>query len=210
MASLHAAHDLRARRNTRTGLAWAAVVIAMVGAAYASVPLYRLFCQVTGFGGTPKIGVRAPKIIAAQTITVRFDGNISNGLPWAFHPAQRTQTLKIGQKGLAFFEARNNSTTKITGTASFNVAPDIAGQYFTKIDCFCFTEQTLNPGETVQMPVTYFIDPAILQDRHARKLSEITLSYTFYPSEPQPTKAAAAGSVPQPGAKALPAAPPVG
>lgn len=168
------------KSNRRVALIAAGVVFGMTGLAFASVPLYRMFCQVTGFGGTTQRAAAAAGAVEGTTITVRFDANVNQGLPWKFHQAQNTQTLKIGEQGLAYYKATNTSDQPVTGTATFNVTPDIAGSYFNKIECFCFTEQTLEPGQSVDMPVVYFIDPAILDDPQARKISEITLSYTFY------------------------------
>ena len=168
------------RSNRRVALIAAGVVAGMVGLAYAAVPLYQMFCQVTGYGGTTQRAAAAAGAVEGTSITVRFDGNVNQELPWKFHPVQITQTLKIGEQGLAYYRAVNTSDKPVTGTATFNVTPDIAGSYFNKIECFCFTEQKLEPGESIDMPVVYFIDPAILDDPQAKKISEITLSYTFY------------------------------
>lgn len=170
-----------ARANRRVGLIAALAAIAMIGVAYASVPLYRLFCQVTGWGGTTQRAVEAPPPVPGKSVSVRFDSNTSGGLPWLFRPEKTAVTVPIGGKQLAFYKAVNQSAASVTGTAVFNVSPDEAGKYFMKIECFCFTEQTLKPGESVDMPVTFYIDPAILDDPVARRISEITLSYTFYP-----------------------------
>ena len=171
----------RLSRNARTGVIMFAVVFGMVGVAYASVPLYRMFCQLTGFAGTPQIaeGGRAPGAVA-RTISIRFDGNVDPHLPWTFRPEQSHVTIPIGERSIAFYDARNASGVPVTGQASFNVTPSQAGRYFTKIQCFCFNEQTLRPFQSVRMPVTYYVDPAILNDPDARDISEITLSYTFY------------------------------
>jgi cytochrome c oxidase assembly protein subunit 11 len=172
-----------ARRNGRTAL-WACLLVAcMVGLAFASVPLYRLFCQVTGFGGTP---LRAENYAGAlqttgKIIRVRFDANTNSALPWHFKPEETVERVAIGARKMAFYTARNLGDAPVTGTATFNVTPAQAGQYFTKIQCFCFTEQTLQPGEEVRMPVVYFVDPKILDDKDGRAIDEITLSYTFYP-----------------------------
>lgn len=178
------------RRLQRTGLLMAAIAATMVGAAYAAVPLYELFCRATGFGGTTMRadasslpGAAELARLGGRTIQVRFDGNVA-GVPWQFAPVQTVATVKIGERNLAFYRATNSGNAPVTGTASFNVSPDIAGQYFVKIDCFCFQEQTLQPGESVDMPVVYFVDPAILDDPSARRIEEITLSYTFFPSTP--------------------------
>jgi cytochrome c oxidase assembly protein subunit 11 len=176
-------------KNRRVALSAAAVACAMVGLAYASVPLYKLFCEATGFGGTTQVATAAPKDIANQTITIRFDSNIDSSLGWNFHAKQTRQTIRIGEVTMAAFSVENFGTKETTGTAAFNVTPVAAGAYFNKIECFCFTEQTLKAGETAELPVQYFVDPAILQDADARNIHEITLSYTFYPA----TKTASAG-----------------
>lgn len=176
------------RATTRTGILSAAVAASMVGAAYAAVPLYDLFCRTTGFGGTTKRaeaselpGKDQIAALGGKTIDVRFDGNIAPGIAWDFKPVKQVETVKIGERRLAFYRATNLSDKPVTGSASFNVSPDTAGGYFVKIDCFCFTEQTLQPGQTVEMPVTYFVDPEILADPDGKRIEEITLSYTFYP-----------------------------
>ena len=178
------------RAKRRTGLLAALLAVAMIGLAYASVPLYRLFCQATGFGGTTGRaeaaavpGIDQLRALDGRTVKMRFDSNVAPGMAWAFAPVERETTIKIGEKRLGFFTATNLAATPSTGRAIFNVSPDVAGVYFRKIECFCFTEQTLAGGETVRMPVTYFIDPAILDDPDARKIDEITLSYTFLPAE---------------------------
>ena len=172
-----------ARRNGRTAAWTALLVAAMVGLAFASVPLYRLFCQVTGFGGTPlRADEVAPSLkTTGKLISVRFDANTNSALPWEFEPEENRQRVAIGARDMTFYTAKNLSDKPVTGTATFNVTPAKAGQYFTKIQCFCFTEQTLKPGEEVRMPVIFFVDPKILQDPDASKIDEITLSYTFYP-----------------------------
>ncbi len=172
-----------ARRNGRTAALAALLVACMVGLAFASVPLYRLFCQVTGFGATP---LRATDYAgslqpAGKVIRVRFDANTNSALPWRFQPESKVERVAIGARKMAFYTARNLGDKPVTGTATFNVTPAKAGQYFTKIQCFCFNEQTLKPGEEVRMPVIFFVDPKILQDPVASKIDEITLSYTFYP-----------------------------
>lgn len=173
------------RTNRRTGLVMALAALAMLGVAFASVPLYRLFCQVTGWGGTTMRTVSTdaapPAPIPGKTISIRFDSNIGGGIPWLFKPEKNAVTVPIGGKQLAFYKAVNQSAKPVTGAAIFNVSPDEAGKYFVKVECFCFTEQTLQPGEAVDMPVTYYVDPAILKDPVASRISEITLSYTFYP-----------------------------
>lgn len=171
-----------ARKNRNVGLMAAGAALAMLGLGYASVPLYRLFCQVTGYGGTTQ-RADADKLagvkVAGKMIRVRFDANTAPGLPWMFKPQQVTQDLRIGERKIATFEAKNLSGRPITGTAIFNVSPEQAGKYFNKIQCFCFTEQKLVPGQDVRMPVIYYVDPAILDDPGANNIEEITLSYTF-------------------------------
>ncbi|MHB1219392.1 MAG: cytochrome c oxidase assembly protein [Alphaproteobacteria bacterium] len=171
------------RRDRILAFVLVAFVGAMVGASYAAVPLYRMFCQVTGFGGTTQVSKAAPAEIPVEAkdrlVTVRFDGNVNSQLPWSFEPAQREVTVKVGEQTLAFYRAKNLSDKPVTGTASFNVSPHIAGAYFDKIACFCFTEQTLQPGETVDMPVSFFIDPDVVKDREMDGVT-ITLSYTFF------------------------------
>ena len=177
------------RANRRVGLVAALGAAAMIGLAYASVPLYRLFCQVTGFGGTTQVASAAMPVqaIPGSRIKIRFDANVAPGLAWRFKPKATEVAIPIGEKRLAFYTASNTGSTPLTGRAVFNVSPDVAGRYFIKIDCFCFTEQTLAAGETVDMPVTYYVDPAIMDDPVARKLDEITLSYTFYPVDKSAT-----------------------
>jgi cytochrome c oxidase assembly protein subunit 11 len=171
-----------AKNKGRTAALASLLAVAMVGLAFASVPLYRLFCQVTGLGGTTQVAAdgRAPGAVA-QRIGIRFDANVAPVLPWRFEPVDTSREVAIGARNIAFYTARNLSARPVTGTATFNVTPVQAGQYFTKIQCFCFTEQTLAPGEEVRMPVVFYVDPAILEDPAARDIGEITLSYTFYP-----------------------------
>lgn len=175
--------------NRRVALITALMGAAMLGLAFASVPLYRLFCQVTGFAGTTQRAAAdapEPKPVPGKSISIRFDANTGGGIPWQFMPEKTTRTVTIGARNIAFYKATNMSAAPITGTAVYNVSPDQAGQYFVKVQCFCFTEQTLQPGETMDMPVTYYVDPAILDDPDARNISEITLSYTFYPHDRPP------------------------
>lgn len=175
-------------RNRRTALYAAGFALAMLALGFASVPLYRLFCQVTGFGGTTQRATESDAAIAARmaasagagTISIRFDASMDRGMPWKFVPAQATQQVAIGQRQMAFYTARNNSDRPITGRASFNVEPEQAGAYFNKIQCFCFTEQTLQPGEEVRMPVLYYVDPKALEDANMKGVEQITLSYTFH------------------------------
>ena len=170
------------RSNAKTALIMGLIVAAMVGLAFASSPLYRLFCEATGFGGTTLRADKAPGAVAGE-IGVRFDANIHPGLPWRFEPKQRTVRIKPGAQTTIFYKAQNLSARSWTGQAVFNVSPDQVGKYFKKIQCFCFTEQTLKAGETVDMPVLFFVDPKIKQDPDTKDIDEITLSYTFYPVE---------------------------
>ena len=166
--------------NLRVALMAGGVALSMLGLAYASVPLYALFCQVTGFGGTPQRSDAAPGA-ASETVAVRFDANSSGRLAWTFHAVETAMTVKVGEQTMAYYRAVNTSDRPQTGTAVFNVTPAVAGAYFNKIQCFCFTEQTLQPGESIDMPVVFFVDPDMLNDPDARGIKEITLSYTVYP-----------------------------
>jgi cytochrome c oxidase assembly protein subunit 11 len=156
------------------------IVAAMVGLAYASSPLYRLLCQVTGFAGTTQRASHPADTVLERKVTVRFDANVAPGLNWRFEPVASSMTVKIGENGLAFYRATNRSDRPVVGTATFNVTPEQLGIYFNKLECFCFKEQRLEPGETIEMPVSFFIDPAIEKDSLARGISHLTLSYTFY------------------------------
>jgi cytochrome c oxidase assembly protein subunit 11 len=175
-------------RNLRTGLIAGAVACSMVGVGFAAVPLYRIFCQKTGFGGTARIeeGAKAPGS-TGRIVTVRFDANVSPALGWRFEPEQKTERVAIGARQLAFFNATNLTDKPVTGSAAFNISPDQSAQYFVKVQCFCFTQQTLQPGETQRMPVVFYIDPQFLKDRDDQGVSEITLSYTFYPVDQKPS-----------------------
>lgn len=186
--------DVIERRNRRIALVFTGVAFSMLGLAYAAVPLYRMFCQVTGYDGTPRRAIAPSANVLDRKITIRFDSNI-NDLAWQFEPAQRKMTVRIGENALAFYRATNTSDRVLTGSATFNVAPEITASFFNKVACFCFTQQTLQPGETKDMPVSFFVDPAIVKDMDARDVSEITLSYTFYPVETPPGKAAAVQGV---------------
>ncbi|WP_430464729.1 cytochrome c oxidase assembly protein [Tabrizicola sp.] len=156
------------------------VAFTMLGMSFAAVPFYDWFCRVTGFGGTTSVASAAPDQILDQTVLIRFDASTAADMPWEFTPQQLTMTVRLGENGLAFYEAYNPTDRAVAGTASYNVAPDQAGGYFAKIECFCFTEQVLQPGERVVMPVSFFVDPAILDDAEAAGIPEITLSYTFH------------------------------
>ncbi len=169
-------------RNNVVSASCLAVVVGMVGLSYAAVPLYDMFCRVTGYGGTTQRAIAAPVAVSDRTINVRFDTNTDRELPWTFLPEQRSVTVKVGENRLVFFRAVNNSDHPVVGHATFNVVPDRAGRYFNKIQCFCFTEQRLDPGQSVDMPVSFFIAPEILADRDGAAINEITLSYTFYPA----------------------------
>jgi cytochrome c oxidase assembly protein subunit 11 len=169
-------------RNQKTATILASVFVGMIGLSYASVPLYELFCQVTGYGGTTQRADAAPGQVFDREITVQFDANVNNGLAWRFEPVQRAMTVKVGEQHMAYYRATNITNEPVTGQAVFNVTPDLSGLYFNKIQCFCFTEQTLQPGESVEMPVLFFIDPEIMTDDDLYKLTTMTLSYTFYPA----------------------------
>ena len=177
-------------RHNLLALSLVGLVAGMVGLSFASVPLYRMFCQVTGYGGLPQRADKAPGEVLDRTIRIRFDGNVDHGLPWTFAPVQQTIDVKIGETALAFFKATNETSAPVSGTAIFNVAPELAGRYFTKIECFCFKQQTLAAGQSVEMPVTFFVDPKIVEDEDTKNMSEITLSYTFYRSDKDAAKAA--------------------
>lgn len=170
------------RSNRRVGVVLAIVAVGMVGMAFAAVPLYQIFCKVTGFGGTPQISAENPKGVIAREMKVRFDVNVENVLPWTVKPAAPV-TDQIGRVDTVNYIATNNSDKPMTGQAVFNVVPERAGAYFNKIECFCFTEQTLQPGETVEMPIVFFVDPDLDDNHELATIKEITLSYTFYASD---------------------------
>ncbi|MBN8819434.1 MAG: cytochrome c oxidase assembly protein [Sphingomonas sp.] len=176
--------------NKRIAAIAALVALAMLGLGFASVPLYRLFCQVTGFGGTTQrvseaqaAGVTGGQLSGVRQLSIRFDSNVSNGLAWDFYPEKKRVSVGVGGKSMAIFIAKNRSDKPVTGRAVFNVTPEQAGPYFTKIECFCFTEQTLQPGQEVRMPVLFYVDKKFLDDPDDKDVQEITLSYTFYPVE---------------------------
>ena len=167
------------------------LVFVMGSLAWASVPFYDWFCRVTGFGGVTAVARGDSEVILDKTIKIRFDASLDRGMPWDFKPVQREMTLRIGETGLAFYEAYNPTDRPVAGSASYNVAPFDAGGFFAKIDCFCFEEQVLQPGERVEMPVTFYVDPKIVEDRDAKYTKSITLSYTFYEIDlPQEAQAA--------------------
>lgn len=168
------------RRKKRTALIGFGVATFMIGVSFASVPLYDLFCRVTGYGGTTQQAERASAEIIDREITIRFDASVNGDLPWSFQPVQKELRLKVGENALAFYGARNSSQRPVTGTATFNVTPLKAGAYFVKVDCFCFTEQRLGPGQSVEMPVAFYVDPSIAEDPDLDDVTTITLSYTFF------------------------------
>ena len=175
-------------RNRRVALFTLLGALAMLGLGYAAVPLYDLFCRVTGFAGTTQRATEAEAVSAAtlarsaggREISIRFDASLAAGVPWTFRPEQVTDRVTIGQRDMAIYIARNNSSKAVTGTATFNVEPARAGKYFNKLECFCFTEQTLQPGQEMRMPVQYYIDPKALDDPQMDRVEQITLSYTFH------------------------------
>ena len=190
---------MSASSTNRTAFKLLGVALTMGALSFAAVPFYDWFCRVTGFGGTTSVATSGSDVILDQTVLVRFDASKEIGMPWDFKPQQREMRIRIGETAIAFYEAHNPSDTPVAGTASYNVTPDAAGGYFSKIECFCFTEQVLAPGETAIMPVTFFVDPEIVKDREGQFVKEITLSYTFYQTAlPDDTQAALA--VPQAGA----------
>ncbi len=173
--------DDNARALRRTVIPLVLIVGGMTGMAFAAVPLYDLFCRVTGYGGTTQVAETGSTTVLDRQITIRFDANVSPKLDWEFKPAQPSMDVKIGESGLAVYEAHNPTGQPLSGTATYNVTPAIAGYYFSKVQCFCFTEQRLEPGRRMDMPVSFFVDPAIMDDPEAREIEEITLSYTFFP-----------------------------
>lgn len=172
-----------ARKNARLGLGVLAVVVGMAGLAYASVPLYSLFCRVTGFGGTTQVAESFPDQVLERVVTVQFNADTDRNLPWDFEPEERKIEVQLGQKGLTAFRAHNRLPQPVSGTAIYNVTPLKAGKYFHKVQCFCFDEQTLQPGQSVSMPVMFYVDPAMADDQNMNDVHTITLSYTFYRAE---------------------------
>jgi cytochrome c oxidase assembly protein subunit 11 len=182
---------MRKRRSGLTALALASVVAAMLAVSFWSPTLYRLFCEATGFAGTPRtLNVAHPGRTSETEVTVRFDANVNSALPWRFQPEQREVRVRLGQEVLAHYTAQNLSDKPVTGTATFNVVPEKAAPYFSKLECFCFTEQTLAPGQQVPMPVAFYVDPGLAEDATTRDVGTITLSYTFYRTENQPAQPA--------------------
>jgi cytochrome c oxidase assembly protein subunit 11 len=176
-----AAKRAASRGNRRVVMLCLAGLAVMGSVTAVSPTLYKIFCQVTGYGGTTQRALAPSHQVLDRVVTVRFDANVSSKLPWKFEPVQSTMDVKIGENAIAFFRATNTSDRPLTGTAAFNVAPETMGLYFNKIQCFCFTEQTLQPGQSVEMPVTFYLDPKMVDDRDTRDLGNITLSYVFYP-----------------------------
>lgn len=186
----------RLNANTKVAVICTAVAVGMVGLAYASVPLYRLFCQVTGFAGTTQRAETPSYEVLDRMVTVRFDSNVAPGLDWEFAPVVPSMKLHIGENALAFYRATNRSDVPVVGTATFNVTPEQAGAFFNKVQCFCFNEQRLEPGESIEMPVSFFVDPAIVNDPDGAFVRTIALSYTFHPVVKPKTSAEASSSAP--------------
>jgi cytochrome c oxidase assembly protein subunit 11 len=186
------------RSHTRTAFMCGGIAIGMIGLAYASVPLYDLFCKTTGFDGTPLIATNNSSKVVDRTIAVRFDSNVSPGLDWRFSPETPEIKIKLGETTTVLYKVTNAGPKPTTGIATYNVQPDLAGSYFTKLECFCFTEQTLKPGETLESAVVFYVDPRIAEDPDVKDLGSITLSYTYFPSKGgKPVAQAAAPSTTQ-------------
>jgi cytochrome c oxidase assembly protein subunit 11 len=200
-ASANAGSRRRVARDAAVAAVCGLVVVLMVGAAYAAVPFYNWFCRATGFNGTTQVATSAPSAAPLdRKIAIRFDSNVASGLPWKFEPEKTEIEVKIGEVVTAFYTVTNQSARTTTGQAAYNVAPLTVGAYFQKINCFCFTEQTMAPGESRQMPVVFYVDPAIVDDSDNEGLNTITLSYTFYPvRDPAGKPFAAAGEPEKPG-----------
>lgn len=173
------------RRNARMAIGLAGLVAGMVGLSFAAVPLYDLFCRVTGFGGTTQVAEGYADRVLDRTVSIRFNADVNNALPWEFRPAQTTLDVRVGEATMTAYHARNLADQAIVGTATYNVTPAKAGIYFNKVQCFCFTEQALRPGEAVEMPVYFFVDPAIADDPNMADVTTITLSYTFFKAPDQ-------------------------
>jgi cytochrome c oxidase assembly protein subunit 11 len=167
-------------KKARFGLIAALIPLGMLGAAYASVPLYQLFCQITGYGGTTQIATQAADQVLARTVRVRFDANTAPGVPWSFTPEKPVVELRLGENGLAFYKVKNNSNVPVTAVATYNVTPHKVGPYFQKLECFCFQDRTLQPGEEMELPVIFYVDPALATDKNVKEVTEVTLSYTFF------------------------------
>ena len=179
---------MKADKNARVAWTMVAIVGGMLALAYAAVPLYEIFCKATGFGGTPIVAQEGERPILPRTVTVRFDSNVDPNLPWRFQPLQREIKVKLGEEKLVFFRATNVSQRPIVGTATYNVTPERTAGWFDKIQCFCFTEQLLQPGQSVDMPVVFFVDPDMDKDRRYDNVRTITLSYTFFEAKTERAK----------------------
>jgi cytochrome c oxidase assembly protein subunit 11 len=189
----HPAHRATQRRDIAVAAACGVFVALMVGAAYAAVPLYNWFCRTTGFGGTTQVSTAAPGQVLGRKITVRFDANVAPGLPWRFAPETNAVDVRIGEVLTVNYTVTNLAARDTVGQASYNVTPPTTGAYFQKINCFCFTEQAMKAGETREMPVVFYVDPALAQDAEQKGLNTITLSYTYFPvRQPQPQPLASA------------------
>ena len=182
------------RRHRRVAFAVTGVVMTMTGLSFASVPLYDLFCRMTGYGGTTQVATQGSATRGERMLTVRFDANVDRSLPWGFEPETPAVKVRTGETQTVFYKVTNRSDREWTATATYNVAPDQAGIYFTKISCFCFNEQTLGPGETAEWPVVFYLDPALEKDEVMGKVDSVTLSYTFFASKKQPGARADAGA----------------
>jgi cytochrome c oxidase assembly protein subunit 11 len=178
------------RRHRIVALTFAAVAVLMVGASFAAVPLYRIFCAATGYGGTTQVAHSAPGDMGKRVLTVRFDANVAPGLPWQFAPETPSVSLRTGETKTVFYKVTNTADHPVTATAAYNVSPDQAGSYFDKLACFCFSEQTLKAHESAEWPVVFFLDPALEADETMRNVGEVTLSYTFFASKTAPAKSA--------------------
>ena len=179
--------DQQLARRHRTVAVWCVAVVAgMIGASYAAVPLYRMLCELTSFDGTPQRASAPSDVVLDRTMTIRFDANTAPGFAWTFEPEQRTVDVRIGETTLAFYRATNTSDRVLTGASTFNVFPEQAAVFFNKLECFCFKEQTLEPGQSIDLPVSFFVDPQIVRDKNAGGTTHITLSYTFYPVVSKP------------------------
>lgn len=189
------------RRNARMAAVLGGLVAFMVGLSFAAVPLYDLFCRVTGFGGTTQVAAKMADHVVDRTLTIRFNADVNHGLPWHFRPAQTSMVVKAGEPAQTTFHARNDSNQTLVGTATYNVTPDKAGIFFNKVQCFCFTEQVLKPGESIDMPVYFFVDPAIADDPKMKDVTTITLSYTFFLAPDQSAAARVTQAAPLDGAR---------
>ncbi|NDA46428.1 MAG: cytochrome c oxidase assembly protein [Alphaproteobacteria bacterium] len=176
----HQPPTLTDRRNTRMAMSIVAVACVMLGLSFAAVPLYQLFCRATGYGGTTQVATDAPETLGSRTLTVRFDTNIASDLPWTFVPEETSMRVRTGETKTVFFKVTNHAKQKLTGLASYNVTPEAAGSWFNKISCFCFSELSVSPGETIELPVVFFLDPALEREATMAGVESVTLSYTFY------------------------------